>query len=262
MLRSHSSTAPPLQAALERRRVNSAVEVYLQVGIDERPRTMVLELVAQALTKPAYHQLRTVEQLGYIVFSGVRHDLGVVGFRVLVQSSEKDAAELDARIECFLGTVGALLDAMGDDEFGNHKKALIDLKLEKDKKLRQESGRYWSEIPLGTYDFERSELDAEALKAITKADVRAFWDEHLAGAPRRRRLSSQVFASRHRCRRRPPARAASRRPPPSSRTSARGRRTRRRALSSRPSRRLSMTSERVRPRFGPRVRFLQTSSPL
>ena len=139
-----------------------------------------------------------MEQLGYIVFSGVRHDLGVVGFRVLVQSSEKDAAELDARIECFLGTVGALLDAMGDDEFGNHKKALIDLKLEKDKKLRQESGRYWSEIPLGTYDFERSELDAEALKAITKADVRAFWDEHLApGAPRRRRLSSQVFASRH-----------------------------------------------------------------
>ena len=199
VLRSHPSTAPPLQKQHSNAdESNSAVEVYLQVGIDERPRTMVLELVAQALTKPAYHQLRTVEQLGYIVFSGVRHDLGVVGFRVLVQSSEKDAAELDARIECFLGTVGALLDAMGDDEFGNHKKALIDLKLEKDKKLRQESGRYWSEIPLGTYDFERSELDAEALKAITKADVRAFWDEHLApGAPRRRRLSSQVFASRH-----------------------------------------------------------------
>ena len=205
--------------------------------VDERPRTMVLELVAQALTKPAYHQLRTVEQLGYIVFSGVRHDLGVVGFRVLVQSSEKDAAELDARIECVLGTVGGLLDAMGDDEFGNHKKALIDLKLEKDKKLRQESGRYWSEIPLGTYDFERSELDAEALKAITKADVRAFWDEHLApGAPRRRRLSSQVFASRHALPP-PPAGARCGRPPPSSRTSARGRRTRRRALSSRPSRR-------------------------
>ena len=64
MLRSHPSTAPPLQKQHSNAdESNSAVEVYLQVGIDERPRTMVLELVAQALTKPAYHQLRTVEQL-------------------------------------------------------------------------------------------------------------------------------------------------------------------------------------------------------
>ena len=44
--------------------------------------------------------------------SGVRFDHGVVGLRLLVQSSEHDAAYLEARVGAFLRRVPALLGAM------------------------------------------------------------------------------------------------------------------------------------------------------
>ena len=198
-LRAHPSLFEPLQR--ENANVddtNSAVEVYLQLGRDRRPRSMLLELAAQVINKPCYHQLRTTEQLGYIVFSGLRMDNGVVGLRVLVQSSAVDAAKLDERVEAFLATVAELIAKMEDAEFVNHRKALVDAKLEKDKKLRQESGRYWGEIPLGTYDFERTKHDAAALEACTQQQLAAFWATYFEpGAPRRRKLSSQVFAAQH-----------------------------------------------------------------
>ena len=45
------------------------------------------------------------------------------------------------------------------------RQALLDLKLEKPKKLRQESSRYWSEIPHETLDFDRDQNDAKARAA-------------------------------------------------------------------------------------------------
>ena len=44
---------------------------------------MLLELLARCLEQPVYQQLRTEEQLGYLVHSGVRFDHGVVGLRLL-----------------------------------------------------------------------------------------------------------------------------------------------------------------------------------
>ena len=79
VLRQHASLVEPLHREhANPDDTNSAVEVYLQVGRDVRPRSMLLELAAQVINKPCYHQLRTTEQLGYIVFSGLRCDLGVV----------------------------------------------------------------------------------------------------------------------------------------------------------------------------------------
>ena len=39
----------------------------------------------QVLHKRAENQLRTVEQLGYIVWCTVRYDSGVVGLRFIIQ---------------------------------------------------------------------------------------------------------------------------------------------------------------------------------
>mmetsp|Transcript_5507 Transcript_5507/g.14382 ORF Transcript_5507/g.14382 Transcript_5507/m.14382 type:complete len:418 (+) Transcript_5507:416-1669(+) len=198
-LRQHATLLTELQARFSNADdVNSAVELYLQVGPDERPDSLLLELVAQCINKPCYHQLRTIEQLGYIVFSGARNDLGVLGLRVLVQSSVHDAAHLTARAEAFLETVPQLLREMKDEEYLNHRQALLDLKLEKPKKLRQESSRYWAEIPLETLDFARDATDAAVLETIPKEDLVAFWMEHFDGAsPQRRKLTTQVFAGAH-----------------------------------------------------------------
>jgi insulysin len=53
--------------------INHAIDYYLQVGsmTDTRLRAMV-GLFAQITSEPAFDQLRTKEQLGYVVFSGFR----------------------------------------------------------------------------------------------------------------------------------------------------------------------------------------------
>jgi secreted Zn-dependent insulinase-like peptidase len=64
------------------------VETYLQLGLEDKRSNMLLELAMQILKEPCFNVLRTQEQLGYIVFSGVRRAHGVQGLRFIVQSEK------------------------------------------------------------------------------------------------------------------------------------------------------------------------------
>ena len=175
---------------------NSAIELTLQGGLDERPASMYLEFLTQILSHPAYEQLRTTEQLGYLVNLGQRYDLGVVGLRVIVQSANHDAAYLDARVEAFLATVPKLLADLAPSEFANHKDAILKAKLEAPKTLRQESAIYWNEIAQGTYDFQRDAVDAKVVEKVTQQDIVEYWGKVFdASATGRRKISTHVYAS-------------------------------------------------------------------
>ena len=87
---------------------------------------------------------------------------------------------------------------MPDDEFKSNVTALIDMKLEKHKNLREESRFYWREIFDGTLKFERREREVVALKELTKKDLIEFFDEHIkSGAPQKKALSIRVYGSPH-----------------------------------------------------------------
>ncbi len=78
--------------------VNHCIETWLYVGdkSDRAVRAKIL-LLDQMVHEPAFDQLRTKEQLGYVVFSGVRATATTFGFRFIIQS-EKSTRYLDARI--------------------------------------------------------------------------------------------------------------------------------------------------------------------
>ena len=77
------------------------VEMYLQLGLEEKRANMLLELGTQILKEPCFNVLRTQEQLGYIVFSGVRRAHGVQGLRFIVQS-EKPRKFGEEKKTCYL----------------------------------------------------------------------------------------------------------------------------------------------------------------
>ena len=56
---------------------NSACEIYLQVGRDEGDDWLHLALISQILEQPFYGELRTKQQLGYIVQSAATESEGV-----------------------------------------------------------------------------------------------------------------------------------------------------------------------------------------
>lgn len=169
---------------------NNAIEYYCEVGelTDDflRPR---LSLLAQIASEPAFNQLRTKEQLGYIVFSGSRASVGAMGFRIIVQSS-KSAAYLESRIEAFFDQFREFLANLSEEDFAKQRRSLIDKKQEKPKNLHEESARFWQTIGDGFYDFERRAKDAVELEKATKEEVVEIFMRHIhPSSETRRKLS-------------------------------------------------------------------------
>jgi insulysin len=81
---------------------NSAVTFYFQVPSKEIKDYMMIELLAEVLEQPFYDDLRTKQQLGYIVGSGARSREGIKHLTLTVQSSIVDGPELARRIETFI----------------------------------------------------------------------------------------------------------------------------------------------------------------
>jgi insulysin len=137
--------------------VNHCIEYLLHVGekSDRALRAKAL-LLDQMTHEPAFNQLRTKEQLGYVVFSGFRPASTTMGYRFIIQS-ERTPEYLESRIDAFLTNYITTLKDMSDSEFEGHKRSLITKRLEKLKNLGQESGRHWSHIDAETFDFELGE---------------------------------------------------------------------------------------------------------
>jgi insulysin len=151
--------------------------------------------VAQIINEPCYNILRTQEQLGYIVFSGVRKANGAKGLRILVQST-KHPQFVEGRIEKFLSSMIKTIEEMSSEEFERHKEALKSQKLEKPKRLSSQYSHYINEIALQQYHFDRSEKEVEILATITKEQVLQYYTLFIAPeAPSRQSLSIHVLSN-------------------------------------------------------------------
>jgi insulysin len=177
---------------------NSAAYLSFQFGEDTLETRSRAEFLAHLLKEPCFNQLRTVEQLGYLVFSGLQAQRGVLSLRVLLQSSERPAHYLHQRAEAFLEhTFRAVLSNLDDESFERERNSVLADIEEKDKTLNQETNRYWSEVVLRRYTFDRREQKAAAVRAVTKAELLVFFETHVAVNSERRLLSLQYFGAGH-----------------------------------------------------------------
>ncbi|OMO71385.1 hypothetical protein COLO4_28275 [Corchorus olitorius] len=113
-------------------------------------------------------------------------------------SGFEDPGSIDMRVEAFLKMFESQLYAMTNDEFQSNVNALIDMKLEKHKNLREESRFYWQEIADGTLKFDRREAEVAALRQLTQQELIDFFNENIkVGAPRKKTLSVGVYGNQH-----------------------------------------------------------------
>lgn len=64
---------------------------------------------------------------------------------------------------------------MTSEEFERHKEALAAQRLEKPKKLSVLSARFWSEITLQQYHFDRANIEVAHLRTLQKKDILNFF---------------------------------------------------------------------------------------
>ncbi|VAH80354.1 unnamed protein product [Triticum turgidum subsp. durum] len=183
---------------LNQKNENSSVVQYIQVHQDDALSNIKLELFSLISSQPAFNQLRTVEQLGYITYLSLRSDRGVWALEVVIQSTVKDPSYLDSRIDEFFKTFESKIHELSDKDFKRNVKSLIDSKLEKFKNLWEESGFYWGEIEAGTLKFDRVESEVALLRELKKEEFIEYFDEYIkVDAPQRRTVSVQVFSGNH-----------------------------------------------------------------
>ncbi|XP_075638112.1 insulin-degrading enzyme-like 1, peroxisomal [Castanea sativa] len=177
---------------------NSALVHYIQVHRDDFVLNVKLQLFALIAKQPAFHQLRSVEQLGYITVLMQRNDSGIRGVQFIIQSTVKGPGNIDLRVEAFLKMFESKLYEMTNEEFKSNVNALIDMKLEKHKNLREECRFYWGEISDGTLKFDRRESEVAALRQLTQQELIDFFNECIkVGAPQRKTLSIGVYGNLH-----------------------------------------------------------------
>lgn len=135
--------------------LNSSITYYIEVGDPTDPRLRAtLSLFGQMVAEPAFNQLRTKEQLGYIVSSGVWLSAGSAGWRVVVQS-ERKPPYLESRVESFLDLFRGTLATMPELEFERQRDSYAVKRLERLKNLGEEASRFWIHIESGYEDFLR-----------------------------------------------------------------------------------------------------------
>ncbi|KAI6696779.1 hypothetical protein NL676_016898 [Syzygium grande] len=177
---------------------NSALVHYIQGHRDDIVMNVKLQLFALIAKEPAFHQLRSVEQLGYITMLKQRNDYGIRGLQFIIQSTVKGPGDIDLRVEEFLKMFESKLSQMTNEDFKSNVNALIDMKMEKHKNLREECAFYWKEISDGTQKFDRRETEVAALRQLTQQELLDFFNEYVkVSAARKKTLSVRVYGSLH-----------------------------------------------------------------
>ncbi|KEH34462.1 insulin-degrading enzyme [Medicago truncatula] len=177
---------------------NSVIELYFQIeedlGLGSTKLKALIDLFDEIVEEPLFNQLRTKEQLGYVVECSPRVTYRVFGFCFCIQSAEYNPVYLQGRVESFINGLEELLDGLDDDSFENYKSGLMGKLLEKDPSLTYESNRLWNQIVDKRYIFDISKKEAEELKNISKNDVIEWYKTYLKqSSPKCRRLLVRVW---------------------------------------------------------------------
>ncbi|NIR27937.1 MAG: peptidase M16 [Gammaproteobacteria bacterium] len=164
---------------LESEHSDSAVVMYFQGESKSYAGRARALLLAQVLSAPLYNEIRTEQQLGYVVLSGAMPLLDVPGFGVTVQSPVAGPMELTDRVDAFLARYRGALRRMSQAEFERHKASLIARLLERAPRMRDRSDLYWEEIDRRQYAFDTRGRIADAVRKIGKREFVRLYNRYL-----------------------------------------------------------------------------------
>jgi secreted Zn-dependent insulinase-like peptidase len=156
-----------LQLESEIEHDDAVVAWYLQGGGQSwRDRAMV-SLTAQIVQSGFFQQLRTEQQMGYIVSSFPWSQYDVPGLMLLIQSPSHSAVEVSAAMATFLKDT---LAEISEDQFLRHRQALINDILKPDENLSERAEFYWQAIASREWGFDGPDQLATAVSGISFED--------------------------------------------------------------------------------------------
>ncbi|KAG5520158.1 hypothetical protein PMAC_001235 [Pneumocystis sp. 'macacae'] len=170
--------------------VNSAILYSLQLGNSKDSKLLAAAKFIYLISRnPAFAQLRSVEQLGYVVKTDLVEYSYYLDYRIIIQGV-RDPMHMEQRIIAFLYRLSAMIETMTEDEFKTHIRNLISLNHKSFASLKKEALDYWSFIIAGTYDFEQHLRINNELQKLSKQDLINMFRKYIYPvSPYRKKLS-------------------------------------------------------------------------
>jgi insulysin len=167
--------------------VNSAF-VQDRLLPDDAPATRAAALVlSNFLSEPFYSELRTKQQLGYIVGANASGSLGQRYFTFVIQASGYPPDDLRTRAETFIATLPAALAALSNDEWTTLVAGARSTLEEKPKNIADKAESFFSLAYSYDGEWDRRQAALAALATLTKDQAAALLTRTLAPETARRR---------------------------------------------------------------------------
>jgi len=172
---------------------NNAVVNAYQFGVPDVADRVKLLMLGKMISQPAYDELRTKEQLGYVVFAIMMPHLSTLQLVMIVQGAKKAPDEIDTRIEAVLGNFAKSLHNMSSSEFQSWKASLRSTINKKDENMAQEADRLWSQIASDELCFNRKQMALDFLDSFQNPLEVAAEFERMREQPRK--ISIRLFGA-------------------------------------------------------------------
>lgn len=152
----------------------------LQLGPRDHRTEAIARVAENYLDTRFYSELRTRQQLGYVVWSGSTLSNDGQGLFFLIQSGTHDAMDIEGRAETYLTDALPAIRDLGDEEFSTMKQSIITELREADTDMAERTSRIeYEALNLGGQFDWRESVVAE-IEKLTKEDVAAALDAAIA----------------------------------------------------------------------------------
>ena len=176
----------PYYRTVEIEKKDSTIALYIQ-GADQTIEDRAnMSLLAQIVQTPFFSELRSVQKLGYIVFSYYSPVGEVPGISFVIQSAEVDPDHMKAAIDEFLGNFPDQVVKISDEEFEAYKSGLAGQLRKKPDSLGERSEIYWTSLDRKDFRFEHREALARTIEQIDRQSFDEFVLNSLTGQNKRR----------------------------------------------------------------------------
>ena len=169
---------------------SNAIIRIMTLGERSPRRDALLRIIDTHIGSSFYTELRTKQQLGYVVHAGLYYRKKVLGMQFIVQSEGYDPLAIRQRINTFLSLMSVQLAGLSKEKLTDYRRSIVQKLQQPEKTIFERHQRLQTEaIKLdGNFAYRQQVIDA--LREVTKDEVIAAWEEMLG----RGQLTVALFA--------------------------------------------------------------------
>lgn len=156
---------------------NALLMAFMPNGYNELESLTRAKLLRSIISRWYFDDLRTDKQLGYVVYATDNIIGKTAGIQFMVQSPNTTPAGILEHNERFFTQSFERLKNLSDEEFGKYRDSLVEKLQYKPESLAEEFSEFGSDFSRNNPKFDRLQQVIELTKALTKADIVAFYQK-------------------------------------------------------------------------------------